>query len=137
MFFGLAAGLAAHDDDGNFLCVAEGSEGLQQFVTGIFRHAQVEQDGFGFGFQGKSQALFRFAGIDDFVRVAQFQAHQPPQRGIVVDNQQLFHIPVFSFFSRTAGRFRRVQTPRGERPRRPIFCRRRALHGLCGRALHR
>jgi len=49
----LTAGFTAHDDHRNFLGVAEGCEGLQQLITGIFGHAQVEQNSSRLGFKSQ------------------------------------------------------------------------------------
>jgi hypothetical protein len=86
MFLGLSAGLPAYDNYGDHLRAAEGSECLQQFIAGIFRHSQIEQDGIGPVFERESQTLFGLARVNDFIIVAQFKAHQASQRFIIVHN---------------------------------------------------
>src|SRR6266478_9463683 len=45
VFFGLRTSFTADDNHRNRLCPAERCERLAQFITGILRHAQIEQDG--------------------------------------------------------------------------------------------
>src|SRR5258708_26997021 len=45
VFLGLRAGLPAHNNYRNRLRPAERGERLAEFVAGILRHAQIEQDG--------------------------------------------------------------------------------------------
>src|SRR5260370_42453243 len=91
VFLGLRAGLPAHNNYRNRLRPAERGERLAEFVAGILRHAQIEQDGVGPVLQRESQTCFRFTCVNDFVGVAEFEVHQPPKRLIVIHHQQLSH----------------------------------------------
>src|SRR4029077_13089173 len=51
----LSAGLAADDNHGDLLRVAEGCKGLKEFIAGIFRHAEVQQDSVGLVFESEGQ----------------------------------------------------------------------------------
>ena len=87
MFLRLSAGLPAHDNHRDHLRAAEGSKCLKQFIAGIFGHSQIQQNGAGPVFERESQTLLRLARVDDFIGVAQLQAHQTPQRLIIVHHQ--------------------------------------------------
>src|SRR6267154_279172 len=87
MFLGLSTALPAHDNHRDRLRAAQGSEGLQQFIAGIIRHSQIEQDGLGPVFEGQSQTLLWLARVDDFISVAELKAHEAAQRLIIVHNQ--------------------------------------------------
>src|SRR5260370_8357215 len=91
VFLGLRAGLPAHNNYRNRLRPAERGERLAEFVAGILRHAQIEQDGVGPVLQRESQTCFSFTCVNDFVATAQFEVHPPPQRLIVIHHQQLSH----------------------------------------------
>src|SRR5689334_23742763 len=86
VLFRLRPSLAAYDDYRDFLRMAEGGKGLKQFVAGILRHAQIEQNSIRTRFKGNGQALLRLTGVDDFVGVTQLQAHQTAEGCIVVHN---------------------------------------------------
>jgi hypothetical protein len=88
---GIRGGLATHQENGNRLRLAAGSQSSAQIDARKLGHAQVQQDGVGPVFHCQRQSLLGIARVDDLVAVGQIQAQKAAHRIIIIYDQESFH----------------------------------------------
>src|SRR5579859_5927585 len=66
MLLRFSAAFAADDNHRDLLSVAKTRKRLKELVTGVFRHAKVQQNGVWLMFECESQAALRLTRVDDF-----------------------------------------------------------------------
>jgi hypothetical protein len=86
VFFRRQPAFSANDNHRYLLRVAEGGEGLQEFVAYVLGHTKFEENCIGLMFKGKRKALLSFSGVDDLTGVDQFEAYQAPNGVVVIYN---------------------------------------------------